>query len=418
MSSIHSDASHSDTNHSDTKFSVASPSSKKGVYLDHNATTPVALDVVKNLPLWACEWGNPSSIHWSGRGPKALLRKAHADMAKMLGCHPLEIVFTSGGSEANNMAIKGIYFRYSQQPVERRRNKYILSAVEHPSLVRCMEFLKSQGLEVHHIPVSRQGVIDIKAYESLLDEQTALVSIMYVNNETGTIFPIKKMAEMAHKVGAFFHTDGVQALGKIPVNVGELGVDFASFSAHKFYALKGTGLLYCKNQVGFESLIHGGGQERHRRAGTENTLGIAAFAQMAPWLEETHKYGQRVAQLRDQMEARIVEEIPRVSVTGHLSDRVPHCSHIVIDGIDGETLLMSLDLRGYCVSTGAACSAGSVQINPALLAMGLNHQEAQGSLRVSLGWENTQEEISGFVETLKEEVERLRHLSEEEETDQ
>ncbi len=392
-------------------FSVVQDKNDR-IYLDHNATTPVAMDVIESLEEIAVQWGNPSSIHWSGREPKAFIRDARKRIAKMIGCQPLEFIFTSGGSEANNTAVKGVYFQNIKNKKEELhfRNKYIFSVVEHPSLIESMAFLERQGMEVVRIPVSRDGLIDLKTYEEALDKNTALVSVMWVNNETGTIFPIKKMTEMAHKVGALFHTDSVQALGKIPIDVYDLNVDFASFSAHKFYSLKGTGVLYCKSNVSFESLIHGGGQERGRRAGTENTLGVAAFSKMAEKAQYVVNYGEKILKLRKHMERRILDEISNVTVTCVQSERVAHCSSLVIGGVDGETLLMSLDMMGYSVSTGAACSSGNPEPSPTLIAMGLSREEAQNSLRLSLGWENTLEEINSFVDVLKTEVKRLRQL--------
>jgi cysteine desulfurase len=284
------------------------------------------------------------------------------------------------------------------------------STVEHPSVMKTMQHLKDLGVRVDFIPVNRAGRIDMDFYREHLCAETALVSVMYANNETGTIFPIREMAALAHAQGALFHADCVQALGKIPVDVKSLDVDFASFSGHKFYALKGAGFLYAKKGAGFSSLIWGGGQERHRRGGTENTLGIACMGLMAERLSGLSLKTEKIRSLRDHMEKRILAEIEGVQITALESARLPNTSSLVIAGVDGETLLMSLDLKGYAVSTGAACSSGNPEPSPVLLAMGLSRAEAQASLRVSLGWENTAQEIEAFVETLKSVIARLRSL--------
>ncbi|WP_374028685.1 cysteine desulfurase family protein [Bdellovibrio bacteriovorus] len=387
-------------------------------YFDHNATTPVCKEVLEALPELAQAWGNPSSIHWGGRQPKNILRDARKAVADAVGASTLEIVFTSGGSEANNTVIKGLFDYYQTAqfltPEQRRRTHYMCSAVEHPAVIKAMEHLKSLGARVDFIPVNRRGEIDMAFYESHLSEETALVSVMFANNETGTLFPIKQMAEIAHKKGALFHTDAVQAFGKVPVNLHELGVDFASFSGHKFYSVKGSGFLYSRKGSNFSSLINGGGQERHRRGGTENTLGIGALGVVAKRVALIPEKAEQMAKLRDHMEARILSEIEEVTITAGESPRLSNTSSLVLKGVDGETMLMSLDIKGYAVSTGAACSSGNPEPSPVLLAMGLTREEAQNSLRVSIGWETTLEQVNAFVEALKVVVARLRSLQNDE----
>ena len=365
---------------------------------------------MEKVPEWIRDWGNPSSIHWGGRKPKALLRQARQNLAKMLGTHPLELVFTSGGSEANNLAIKGVYFQLRRE--NPARNRYIFSTMEHPSIIKAAQFLANCGADVQYVSVGRDGQIDWAMYESLLSENTALVSIMLANNETGTIFPIKKLAARAHKVGALFHSDAVQAMGKIPLNLSSMGVDLATFSGHKFYALKGVGVLYVKRGVNLENLVHGGGQERGRRGGTENILSIASLGLMAGQSASILDKISQLGELRDRMETKILSEIEGVTITAKDSKRLPNTSSLVISGIDGETLLMSLDMKGFAVSTGAACSSGNPEPSPALLAMGLSREEAQSSLRVSLGYYTTWEELLKFTECLQSVVERLRRLNE------
>ncbi len=378
-------------------------------YLDHNATTPIASVVSENLGLWAEAWGNPSSIHQAGRAPKALMRESRDRVAKMVNASPLEIIFTSGGSEANNFALKGVFEALRIKSSNRKH--YLLSAVEHPCVRRAADYLMANGAEVEFIPVNRDGSIDMHFYQTHLRNDTALVSVMLANNETGNIFPIENMVQLAHERGALFHTDAVQALGKISVDLKALGVDLASFAGHKFYALKGAGFLYCKRGTPIEPLILGGGQERHRRGGTENLLAIASLGKMCEMLDQVSMQALRLSRLRDRLEADLVGNLPGLSLTGAESPRLPNSSSMVIDGVDGETLLMNLDMRGFAVSTGAACSAGSPEPSPVLIAMGLSRKEAQSSLRLGLGWETTESEVAEFIEALKSVVIHLREMS-------
>lgn len=385
------------------------------IYLDHNATTPVAAELRPRFAEWAGAWGNPSSIHWAGRKPKLFIREARRQLATMLGSDPLELVFTSGGSEANNFALKGVFEqqRNSGSTSQLHRNRYIFSDVEHPSVRRTAEFLRARGADVHFVPVDRGGVFDMAVYRGLLNERTALVSVMYANNETGTLFPIREIARLAHEAGALVHTDAVQALGKVPVDLKDLGVDLASFSGHKFYALKGSGLLYVRRGVQLESLIHGGGQERYRRGGTENILAICSLGAMAAHGDEVVARGEEMRALRDAFETRVLAEIEGARITGDRAPRLPNTSSLVLPGVDGETLLMNLDIRGFAVSTGAACSSGSPEPSPVLLAMGLSRAEAQNSLRIGLGWGTTPEHIDRFILALKDVVARVRSFGSE-----
>lgn len=376
-------------------------------YFDCNATSPLHEDVLRQLPEWAAEWGNPSSIHWASRGPKLLIRESRQKMAQGLGVNSLEFIFTSGGSESNNTVIK-THLALALKTGTKKH--FITSMVEHPSVFKTMQAIHAQGVDVDFIPVSRSGFLDLDFYQSVLSEQTALVSVMLANNETGSIFPIQKLAQWAHDKQAFFHTDAVQALGKISVNLKNLDVDYASFSAHKFYALKGLGLLYARKGAPLENLIIGGAQERHRRGGTENTLGISALGCMAEKLSLVTDKMRTTESLRDLMEQLIREQIPDVLFTAQQGPRLGNTSSLVIKDVDGETLLMSLDLKGYAVSTGAACSSGNPEPSPVLLAMGLSREEAQSSLRISLGWFHTETDIRNFVDELKTVVERLRSL--------
>lgn len=405
----------------DFKYLPAHPgsatlASKTRVYLDHNATTPLALEVAEKVPLWLSDWGNPSSIHWAGRGPKSLIREARMHLSQGLHCDALELLFTSGGSESNTTVIKGYIAHHLQHhPESSLENIHIISSrLEHPSLVKTLEALEKEGLRVSWLRACSEKGIDLKHYEELLQTSPQLVSVMYANNETGHILPIQTMARMAHAQGALFHSDMVQALGKTPIDLKELDVDYASFSGHKFYALKGVGVLFIRRSRPLAPLLHGGGQERRRRAGTENTLAIASLGLMAQRLTELSGRVTSMGALRRLMEERIVSAISGAVVIGAEAHRLENTSSILLPGVDGETLLMNLDMQGYAVSTGAACSSGNPEPSPVLLALGLTREQAQSSLRVSLGWGTTQDEVTNFVETLQQVTERLRSLNERE----
>jgi cysteine desulfurase len=385
---------------------------KDQCYLDHNATTPLCSEVVAAVPGLISAWGNSSSIHWAGRAPKNVIRDARRNIADAIGVHPLEIVFTSGGSEGNNTVIKGVAsLTQMNSDTSKIRNHFMCSQVEHPSVLKSMEFLRETGFQVDFIPVNRKGEIDIDFFKSRLSPKTALVSVMFANNETGTIFPIKDLAALTHQQGALFHTDAVQALGKVKLNLNELAVDFATFSGHKFNSVKGSGFIYCKKGTWLTPLIHGGGQERNRRGGTENILGIGCLGVAAQRAKLIPQKMLKVEMVRDLFEQKILNEIKGVSVTAGESKRLPNTSSLVIHGVDGETMLMALDLKGYAVSTGAACSSGNPEPSPVLLAMGLSRAEAQNSLRVSIGWDTNLEQINAFVDELKVVVRRIRSLN-------
>ena len=386
------------------------------IYLDHNATTPVHPDVLAGLTSAAELWGNPSSIHADGREPKQILRQARQFLALALGVSPLELVFTSGASESNNSIIRGVWDMQGLQRASDQkpaRDILICSTVEHPSVLRTMLSLEKWGAKILQIPVNRNGELELATYQKWLGEfghRVALVSIMAANNETGVQFPVADLAAQAHAVGALFHSDCVQLLGKCVVKPAEWGLDFASFSSHKFYGLKGSGLTYLRQGTPCEVLIRGGGQERHRRGGTENTLGIWALGQRAQDLQSALQHSSQIAQLRDEFEAMICARLKGVTITGQGSPRLPNTSSLIIEGVDGETLLINLDILGFSVSTGAACSSGNPEPSPVLRAMGLTLAEAQSSLRVSLGLFNTKAEIELFVATLVQVVTRLRGL--------
>ncbi len=377
------------------------------VYLDHNATTPLHEKAREAVAQHLIFWGNPSSIHWAGREAKNILRETRTLLANQMGCHPLEIIFNSGGSEGNNTVIKSVWSKLSST-----KNHFMCSDVEHPSVMKTFEYLKCLGAQVDFIPVSKDGQLDLEFIKSHLTEKTALVSVMLANNETGHIFPLKEIVRLCAQTGTLVHTDAVQTLGKVPLNLHDLGVHYATFSAHKFYAMKGTGFVYVKRGSVYEPLIHGGAQERQRRGGTENVLGISSLGVMATSLKDVEIKNLEMKKIRDDFEAQLIQEIPKITVIGNKSPRLPNTSSFLIQGTDGETLLMALDLKGFAVSTGAACSSGNPEPSPVLLAMGFSKLEAQTSLRVSFGWENTKTEVDLFLRALIFIVQRLRGLRE------
>lgn len=388
----------------------------KKVYFDNNATTPLHEELKSSLAQWLDLWGNPSSVHWAGQSIKGKIREARQAIAKFLNVSPLEIIFTSGGSESNSTVVKSILDviadSRSKSP-DINKNEFITTTVEHPSLKKAFESIESQGYKVHRIGFSPEGEFDFSAFDKVLCERTALVSVMSVNNETGLILPLKEISAKSKKVGALVHTDAVQAFGKMNLNLQDLGVDYASFSGHKFYALKGAGILYAKKSAPLSPLIFGGGQERHRRGGTENSLGILSMGFMAQKFLETESFlteTNHVKQLRDYFENRVLAEIDRVHVNHHSQERVGGTSSLILRDVEGEALLMALDVKGFAVSTGSACSSGSSLPSASLQAFGLSPSEARSTLRVSFGWFNTFEEIDLFLSELKTVTTRLRKL--------
>lgn len=384
--------------------------SQQRVFLDHNATTMPSIEVLEAIRTFQ-SWGNPSSIHSSGRGAKSSVLKVRRAFAEAINCGPTEIVFTSGGSESNNMALKGVAKRLK----ERGQNVLISTFVEHPSVYKTFDQLEESGFEVIRIPVRLDSGLDYDFLEQTLKEKNVgLVSIMRANNETGEVFDLKRIKKLINQntktEKIYFHSDMVQTLGKLSVDVKESGVDFASFSAHKFYALCGMGVLFHKKGNGIESLIAGGGQEKGRRAGTENLLAIHAFGAQVSKLSEVEVRAQKIKELRDHMEVEILKNIDGVRILAQDRERVTNTSLLLIEGIHGETMLINMDLAGFEVSTGAACSSGNPEPSPVLISMGLTPQEASKSLRLSLGWQSTLDEVDRFVETLIKVVAKLRGL--------
>lgn len=382
----------------------------KGItYLDNNATTRPDQDLLNELVLLIqndhLQWGNPSSIHLQSREPKNILRETRKQFAEIFHCQATEIIFNSGASEGNNTVLKSVW-----QTLGSTKNEFLISQVEHPSVIKTAEYIQSLGAVIKWIPVNRKGQIDLEFIKENISDKTALVSVMFANNETGTLFPIAAISKIAKEHSVLLHVDCVQALGKENLNLQELKIDYATFSGHKFYALKGCGVLFVRRGSPFVNLIHGGGQERGRRGGTENVLAIWSLQQMLPLLKRLETKNTEVRELRDHFEMNIQNKISGVTITASEGLRLANTSSLVIQDVDGETLLMSLDLKGFAVSTGAACSSGNPEPSPVLLSMGLSREEAQSSLRVSLGWHTTLEEVDLFISALVEVVERIRKI--------
>ena len=375
------------------------------VYLDHAATTPVRPEVLSAmLPYFADHPGNASSLHMDGQRAKKALEEARNTVARALGADPKEIYFTSGGTESDNQALIGVARAQS-----RRGRHLITTTIEHHAVLNACKWLEAQGFRVSYIPVNQYGLIDLHALRDSICEDTVLISVMLANNEVGTVEPVAEIACLAHARGILVHTDAVQAVGKMPVRVHELGVDLLSLAAHKFGGPKGVGVLYVRQGTPIEPLLYGGHQERALRPGTQNIPGIVGLA-MALRLadEELPKEAARLASLRDRLQQGILSHIPDVQVNGHPVFRLPNILNVSFGGVEGESLLMALDIRGIAVSTGSACAAGSSEPSHVLQAMGLDRARVEGALRFSLGHTTTDEDIDYTLQTLDEVIERLR----------
>lgn len=378
-------------------------------YLDYNATTPVHPIVQDQILNWVQVFGNPSSIHGASRGSRTLIRESRNSIARWLGIRAQEIIFNSGASEGNNTILNSVWKKRGAVKPE-----FLISSVEHPSVINTAKAIQSEGATIQWIPVSRSGELDLAFIANKMSEKTALISVMAANNETGVIHPISDIVKLAKEKKVLVHSDCVQMLGKANFNFLELGLDYATFSAHKFYALKGSGFVYVKHGSPYQPLIFGGSQERARRGGTENSLGIAAMGLMADYFTTYDLKNQmdRITGLRDHFEYSILSNLDGIKITAGSQTRLGNTSHMMIEGVDAETLLINLDLLGFCVSTGAACSSGSPEPSPVLLSMGFSKAEAQTSLRVSLGLQTTSDQMRLLSETLINVVKRLRLLNE------
>ena len=380
----------------------------KIIYLDNAATTKTAKEVVEAmLPYFTVNYGNPSSIYSLGAISKKAVTESREVIAESLGANTNEIYFTAGGSEADNWALKATANAYSN------KGKHIItSKIEHHAILHTCEYLEKQGFEITYLDVDENGLVKLEELEKEIRPDTILISIMYANNEIGTIQPIKEIGEIAHKHGVLFHTDAVQAYGQIPISADECHIDMLSASGHKLNGPKGVGFLYIRTGVKIRSFVHGGQQERARRAGTENVTGIvgmaAAVKRAFAIMEEKTK---KEIYLRDYLIHKIETQIPYCRLNGDRSKRLPNNVNISFEFIEGESLLIKLDMAGICASSGSACTSGSLDPSHVLLSIGLPHEKAHGSLRLTLCEENTEEEMDYVVSTLKDTVEYLRSMS-------
>ncbi len=379
------------------------------VYFDHNATTPVDTTVFQAVTdALRDEFGNASSVHHFGQRAKSLLDDARTAVAELIGGEPSEVVFTSGGTESDNFAIRGVADAVAQTG----RRHLIASAIEHEAVLNTFKALARRGWTTTLLPVDSSGIVSPAALESAMTDTTALVSVMHANNEIGTIQPVADLVRIAHARGALFHTDAVQSAGKIPVDVRDLGVDLLSLSAHKFNGPKGAGALWIKRGTRISAILTGGKHERNRRAGTENVPAIVGLGVAATVAQKKRgAEGIRLAALRDRLEREVLARIPQTAVNGARDARVPNTTNISFDGVEAESLLIALDLEGIAVSTGSACSSGTLEPSHVLRAMGLPTHRTQNSIRISLGAGNTDEQVAFFLEKLPRVVEKLRSLT-------
>lgn len=379
------------------------------VYSDNAATTPISKNVYNAMiPYLTTKYGNPSSLYALGREEKRAVDQARIYTADMIGADPSEIIFTGGGSEADNLAIKGLMFARNHDP---KKNHIITSKIEHHAVLYTCQFMERIGFEVTYLDVDSQGHVDLKQLEDSITDRTALVTIMAANNEIGTIQDLKAIADICHKKGTLFHTDAVQAVAHTEINVKEMGIDMLSMASHKVRGPKGVGALYVRKGIVIEPLIHGGGQENGKRSGTENVAGIVGMGEALRYAKENMaKYNPYVASLRD----RLIEgvcKIPYTQLTGDPVNRLPGTASFTIECIEGESLVLLLDMNGVAASTGSACSTGSLDPSHVLMAIGLPHEIAHGSLRITLGEQNTEEDVDYIIEKLNYVVNRLRAMS-------
>ena len=375
------------------------------VYLDNNATTPVLPEVLEAMrPYFGEHFGNASSIHHHGQETRAAVERARESVAALFGCRPAEVVFTSGGTEADNLAIAGLV---------RDGDHVVSSTIEHHAVLNSCKRLQEQGIEVTYVPVDGRCLVDPEDVRRALRPNTKLVTIMMANNETGALQPVNEIGKICAEADVYFHTDAVQAASKVPIRVKEIGCDLLSISGHKFHAPQGVGALFVRKGTTLEPLFHGGSHERSRRAGTENVPGIVGLGKAAELALRGFETGgdREIAALRDRLEAAILEKVEATDVNGKAAPRVPNTSNIYFDYIEGEALIISLDLKGLAVSTGAACSSGAIEPSHVLTAMGLRADRSRASIRFSLGKQNTAADADFAIQLVPASVARLRELS-------
>ena len=380
----------------------------KNIYFDNAATTKLDDEVLQEMmPYLKENYGNASSIYKLGRESRKAVEDSREKIAKVLNCKPNEIYFTAGGSESDNTAIKGI-----ARANRNKGNHIITSKIEHPAVLETCKGLEKEGFEISYISVDENGIINLEELKNAIKPTTILITIMFANNEIGTIQPIEEIGKIAKENNIYFHTDSVQAVGSVKIDVQKLNIDSLSLSGHKFYGPKGIGALYVRTGVKFEKFIAGGHQERNKRAGTENVPGIVGIGKAIELAyDNLDEHNNKIKELRDYYVEQVKEKIPYIKINGHMENRLPGNSNISFRFIEGEGLLLNLDLKGICASSGSACTSGSLDPSHVLLAIGLSHETAHGSLRITIGKYNTKEEVGYLVENLVEIVNRLREMS-------
>jgi cysteine desulfurase len=380
----------------------------KPIYMDHSATTPVAAEVLEAmLPYFSDKFGNASSLHGFGREAKEALEESREKVARLLNAHPEEIVFTSGGTESDNMALKGIARK------NRNSGRHIItSSIEHPAILETCRSLEREGFSLTYLPVNHEGLVELSELERAIRPDTILISIMHANNELGTIQPLEEIGRLAAEKDIFLHTDAVQSVGKIPVDVEDMGADLLSLSAHKLYGPKGVGALYIRRGTRIESLATGGGHERGLRSGTENVPGIVGLARAADLARaEMAGEGQRLIELRDRLAALVLGRVKDAWINGSMKKRLPGSLNFGFSYVEGESLLLYLDSKGVAVSTGSACSSHKLEPSHVLLALGLQPVQCHGSLRITMGRSNSREDVDYVADCIAEAVERFRGIS-------
>lgn len=378
------------------------------VYLDHNATTPLDPRVFRAMEPYSREaFGNPSSPHYYGRLAKQALEESREIVAKVIGAKPEEIIFTSGGTEADNLALRGIAYHKG-----RRKGHIITSSIEHHAIIKTCNVLEKDGFIITYLPVDSQGRIDPDEVKKSIRKDTILISVILANNETGVIEPVADIARIAREYGIPFHSDAVQAVGKIAVDVNTLGTDLLSLSAHKIYGPKGIGALFVKDGLPLSPMLTGGHHEQELRAGTENVAAIVGFAHsLKIAVEEMNTYQTKVSNLRNRLESQLLQRIDQVEIHSAKAERLPHTSSIGFASVEAESILLHLDLQGIAASSGSACTTGNPEPSHVLLAMGISPEIAQGTIRITLGRENTEEEVDYTVDALESAIEQLRRIS-------
>jgi cysteine desulfurase len=381
----------------------------KRVYMDHAATTPTDIEVVKEMePYFTQKYGNPNSIHSFGQEVRDAVEEVRKKIAHLIGAGLSEIIFTSGGTESDNYAIKGIAWAN-----QKKGNHIITSKIEHHAVLHSCHFLEKHGFNVTYLPVDKYGLINPDDVKRAITDKTILVTILHANNEIGTIEPIKEIGKTVKGAGIYFHTDSVQTVGHIPIDVNDLGVDMLSMSGHKLYGPNGVGVLYLRKGTKIDSLMDGGGQEKNRRAGTENVAGIVGIGKAAELAEKRLAQGEedKIIKLRDKLIKEIMNKVENVRLNGHPTNRLPGNVNFCFEFIEGESMLLNLDMEGVAASSGSACTSGSLEPSHVLLAIGLPPEIAHGSLRLTLGKDNTEEEVDYVIDILPQIIEKLRALS-------